>query len=188
MLDENEFLSPYGIRALSRFHKDHPYTLQIGGTANSVTYEPGESSTGLFGGNSNWRGPIWMPVNFLLVQALCRFHQFYGDEFTVECPTGSGRTLSLHEVAHEIANRLVNVFCRDHNGRRPVHGSWQKFHNDPYWRELVQFHEYLHGDTGAGVGASHQTGWTALVASLIHHLSTAEHEQRSSAAAANLVN
>jgi Glycosyl hydrolase family 63 C-terminal domain len=188
MLDESEFLSPYGIRALSRYHKDHPYSLEVQGMSHSVMYEPGESSTGLFGGNSNWRGPIWMPANYLLIQALCRLHQFYGESFKVECPTGSGNKLSLHEVGHYLAQRLVNVFRQDEHGHRPVYGSWQKFQDDPHWRDLIQFHEYFNGDTGAGLGASHQTGWTALVASLIHHLSTAEREERSTVAAANLVN
>jgi hypothetical protein len=188
MLDENEFLSSYGIRALSRYHKDHPYTLELGGMLHTVNYEPGESTTGLFGGNSNWRGPIWMPINFLLIQGLCRSHRFYGESFQIECPTGSGNKMSLHEVGHEIAGRLVNLFRRDADGRRPVNGKWEKFQSDPHWRDLIQFHEYFHGDTGAGVGASHQTGWTAIVASLIHHLSQADREQRTSVAAANLVN
>ena len=188
MLDEQEFLSPFGIRALSKIHNDRPYMLDIGGTTSSVRYEPGESCTGLFGGNSNWRGPVWMPVNFLLIQALTRFHQFFGENFKVECPTGSGEKMSLHEVAHVLAGRLVSIFRRDATGRRPVHGTWQKFHDDPHWRDLIQFHEYFHGDTGAGIGASHQTGWTALIASLIHHLSTAASEERNTPASANLVN
>jgi hypothetical protein len=188
MLDENEFLSPYGIRALSRYHKDHPYTLELGGMLHTVMYEPGESTTGLFGGNSNWRGPVWMPVNYLLIQGLCRFHRFYGEDFQIECPTGSGNKMSLHEVGHEIATRLVNLFRRDENGRRPVNGRFERFQTDPHWRDLIQFHEWFHGDTGAGLGASHQTGWTAIVASLIHHLSQADREERTSLAAANLVN
>ncbi len=171
MLDENEFLSDHGIRALSRFHRDHPYTLQLNAMTHSVDYEPGESSTGLFGGNSNWRGPIWFPVNYLLVQALRRFHDYYCETFRVECPTGSGRMMNLSEVADEVSRRLVSTFERDNQGRRPVFGNNEKFQNDPHWRDYVPFHEYFHGDTGAGVGASHQTGWTALVASMIHELS-----------------
>jgi Glycosyl hydrolase family 63 C-terminal domain len=170
MLDENEFLSSYGIRAVSHYHKEHPYTLEIGGIRHSVSYEPGESSTGLFGGNSNWRGPIWMPVNYLLIAALRRFHQYYGDEFRVECPTGSGQMKNLAEVADEVSSRLVNIFRTDASGGRPVHSRWPKFAQDPHWRDLVSFHEYFHGDSGAGVGASHQTGWTALVANLISEL------------------
>jgi hypothetical protein len=188
MLDEGEFLSSFGVRALSRFHKEHPYMLEAAGVTHSVMYEPAESTTGLFGGNSNWRGPIWMPVNYLLIQAMGRFHQFYGEEFTVECPTGSGNRMSLHEVGHEIARRLISIFRRGEDGRRAVHGHWRTFHDDPHWRDLIQFHEYFHGDSGAGVGASHQTGWSALVACLIHHLAIASHEERSTAAAANLVN
>ena len=167
MLDENEFLSPYGIRALSRFHRDHPYMLKADGMDYRVDYEPAESSTGLFGGNSNWRGPIWFPVNFLLIESLQKFHFFLGDHYKVECPTGSGQMLSLWQVAGEISQRLTRIFLRDKDGRRPVFGGTQKFQTDPYWRDLVPFHEYFHGDNGAGIGASHQTGWTALVAKLI---------------------
>ena len=167
MLDENEFLSPYGIRALSRFHRDHPYMLKADGMEYRVDYEPAESSTGLFGGNSNWRGPIWFPVNFLLIESLQKFHFFLGDHYKVECPTGSGQMLSLWEVAGEISQRLTRIFLRDKEGRRPVFGGTQKFQTDPYWRDLIPFHEYFHGDNGAGIGASHQTGWTALVAKLI---------------------
>jgi hypothetical protein len=170
MLDENEFFSDYGIRALSRRHKDQPYSLCLQDAEHSVHYEPGESSTGLFGGNSNWRGPIWMPVNYLLIQALRRFHQYYGADLKVECPTGSGRFLDLEQVAHEISSRLIGIFRRDETGRRPVLGSNFLFQTDPYWCDLLPFHEYFHGDTGAGVGASHQTGWTALVACLINEL------------------
>ena len=170
MLDENEFLSPCGIRALSRYHKDHPYTLELDGTTHSVDYEPAESSSGLFGGNSNWRGPIWFPVNYLLVHALRRFHQYYGDSFKVECPARSGRMANLDEVADEIARRLVSTFERDAEGRRPVFGSNDKFQSDPHWRDYLPFYEYFHGDTGAGMGASHQTGWTALAASMIWEL------------------
>ncbi len=167
MLDENEFLSPYGIRALSRYHRDHPYTLKVDGTEYRVDYEPAESSTGLFGGNSNWRGPIWFPVNFLLIESLQKFHFFLGDSYKVECPTGSGQTANLWQVAGEISQRLTRIFTRDRNGRRPVFGGSEKFQSDPYWRDLIPFNEYFHGDNGAGIGASHQTGWTALVAKLI---------------------
>jgi hypothetical protein len=171
MLDENEFLSPHGIRALSRYHKEHPYMLDVAGVNHQVDYEPGESTTGLFGGNSNWRGPVWFPVNYLLVQALRRFHAYYHDTLRVECPTGSGRLMNLNEVADEISRRLVSTFRRDAQGRRPVFGANEKFQSDRHWRDYVPFHEYFHGDTGAGVGASHQTGWTALVAKMIDELS-----------------
>ena len=168
MLDEQEFLSPHGIRALSRAHRDHPYVLSIDGTEHRVDYEPGESSTGLFGGNSNWRGPIWFPVNFLLIESLQKFHHYLGDGFTVECPTGSGHMMTLWEVAAELSRRLSRMFLPDANGRRPANGTAELFHTDPHWRDLILFHEYFHGDTGAGLGASHQTGWTALVAKLLH--------------------
>jgi len=167
MLDQNEFLSPYGIRALSRYHAENPYVLELGGTEHRVDYEPGESRTNLFGGNSNWRGPIWFPVNFLLVEALQRFHHYFGDDFKVECPTGSGNYLTLWDVAAEISRRLSSVFLSDDDGRRPVFGTTSNFQNDANWRDLIPFHEYFHGDTGAGIGASHQTGWTALVAKLL---------------------
>ncbi len=167
MLDEREFLSPYGIRALSQVHRDHPYHLSVNGTDHRVDYEPAESSTGLFGGNSNWRGPIWFPVNFLLIESLQKFHFYLGDGFKVECPTGSGKMMTLWEVAGEISQRLTRIFLRDADQRRPVFGATEKFQNDPHWRDLVPFHEYFHGDNGAGIGASHQTGWTALVAKLI---------------------
>jgi hypothetical protein len=167
MLDEKEFLSPYGIRALSRYHCDHPYILPVNGMSYRVDYEPAESSTGLFGGNSNWRGPIWFPVNYLLIESLQKFHFFYGDQYKVECPTNSGRMINLWETAGDISQRLTNIFLRDENGRRPVFGGTEKFQNDPHWRDLVPFYEYFHGDNGAGIGASHQTGWTALVAKLI---------------------
>jgi Mannosylglycerate hydrolase MGH1-like glycoside hydrolase domain len=170
MLDEDEFLSDYGIRALSRRHLEHPYTLTIAGSEHSVHYEPGESSTGLFGGNSNWRGPIWLPVNYLLIQALRRLHEYYGPDLAVECPTGSGQFVDLQETANEITGRLINIFRLDSRGRRPVFGSNQYFQTDANWRDLLPFHEYFHGDSGAGVGASHQTGWTALVACLIFDL------------------
>jgi hypothetical protein len=174
MLDEEEFLSSYGIRALSRRHLHQPYTLAVDGTEHSVHYEPGESSTSLFGGNSNWRGPIWMPVNYLLIQALRRFHEYYGADLKTECPTGSGQFVDLGEAANEISQRLLSIFQRDSTGRRPVLGDNGLFQNDPHWRDLIPFHEYFHGDSGVGVGASHQTGWTALVACLIFELAEAQ--------------
>ncbi len=167
MLDENEFLSPYGIRAISRYHKENPYVLQVNGTEHRVDYEPAESSTGLFGGNSNWRGPIWFPLNYLLIESLQKFHRYLGDDFKVECPTGSGQMMTLWEVAAEISRRLSRIFLLDANERRPVFGATEKFQTDPNWRDLVPFHEYFHGDNGAGIGASHQTGWTGLVAKLL---------------------
>ncbi len=167
MLDESEFLSDYGIRALSLYHKDHPYTLQLGGMTYTVDYEPAESTTPLFGGNSNWRGPIWFPPNYLLIHALQVFHSFYGETFTVEFPTGSGQHMTLQQVSIEIAKRLANIFVRDDQGRRPVHGGVEKFQQDPYWRDLLLFYEYFHGDNGAGLGANHQTGWTGLVGLLL---------------------
>jgi hypothetical protein len=167
LVDESEFLSPYGVRALSRHHRDHPYVFSLEGGAYRVDYEPAESSTGLFGGNSNWRGPIWMPVNALIVQSLRRLYSYYGDAFTVECPTGSGHQMTLWEVADEIARRLSRIFLRGADGRRPVYGLTQKFQTDPHWRDLILFYEYFHGDNGAGIGASHQTGWSGLVAWLI---------------------
>ncbi len=167
MLDENEFLSPYGIRAISRYHKNNPYVLQVNGTEHRVDYEPAESSTGLFGGNSNWRGPIWFPLNYLLIESLQKFHHYLGEDFKVECPTGSGQMMTLWEVAAEISQRLSRIFLRDANGHRPVFGGNEKFQADANWRDLVPFHEYFHGDNGAGIGASHQTGWTGLVAKLL---------------------
>jgi hypothetical protein len=167
MLDESEFLSPYGIRSISRVHQDRPYSLQINGSTYTVGYEPAESSTGLFGGNSNWRGPVWIPINYLLVEALQKFHHYFGDSFTVECPTGSGRMMTLAEVAADLSRRLSRIFLRNASGERPVYVGNKTFQHDPYWNELILFHEYFHGDTGAGVGASHQTGWTALVAKLL---------------------
>lgn len=167
MLDENEFLSPYGIRALSRYHADHPYIVHVSGQDFRVDYLPAESNTGMFGGNSNWRGPIWFPVNGLIIRALLQFYLYYGDNFKVECPTGSGKMMNLYEVSHEISNRLASIFMRDERGRRPVYGGTEKFQNDPYWRDYLLFYEYFHGDNGAGLGASHQTGWTGIVAKLI---------------------
>jgi hypothetical protein len=167
MLDENEFLSPYGIRAISRVHKDNPYVLQVNGTQHRVDYEPAESSTGLFGGNSNWRGPIWFPLNYLLIESLQKFHHYLGADFKVECPTGSGQMMTLWEVSAELSKRLSRIFLRDGDGRRPVFGGMAKFQTDPNWRDLILFHEYFHGDNGAGIGASHQTGWTGLVSKLL---------------------
>ena len=167
MLDENEFLSPYGIRSLSRYHAEHPYVFNAGGQEYRVNYLPAESDTGMFGGNSNWRGPIWMPMNALLIRALGSFYLYYGDNFKVECPTGSGREMNLFEVAREIASRLTRIFLRDKSGRRPVYGGAQKFQTDPYWKDYTLFYEYFHGDNGAGLGASHQTGWTGIVAKFI---------------------
>jgi hypothetical protein len=166
MLDEDEFLSPCGIRSISQYHRSNPYVLDLGGQRHEVHYDPGEGTTRLFGGNSNWRGPVWMPVNFLLVESLRRFHEFYGDSLTVECPARSGRRMNLSEIADELCRRLVSIFQRDEEGKRPVYGRFKKFQNDPHWRDYIQFHEYFHGDSGAGIGASHQTGWTALVVAL----------------------
>ncbi|MGA8492700.1 MAG: glucosidase [Terriglobales bacterium] len=177
MLDENEFLSPYGIRALSRFHADHPYILDVGGTEYRVNYLPAESDTGMFGGNSNWRGPVWMPVNVLLIRALLSYYLYYGDDFTIECPTGSGKRMNLFEVAREISNRLTRIFLRDSSGRRPVYGGTEKFHTDPNWKDYILFYEYFHGDNGAGLGASHQTGWTGLVGKLIEIFGRLDGEQ-----------
>jgi hypothetical protein len=167
MLDEKEFLSEFGIRALSRAHLDDPYVFRWGEWAYTVGYLPAESDSGMFGGNSNWRGPIWMPVNVLIIRALLQYYSYYGDSFRLECPTGSGHMMNLYEVAQEIARRLGNIFLRDKNGRRPVYGQTEKFQTDPHWRDHILFYEYFHGDNGAGIGASHQTGWTGLVASLI---------------------
>ncbi len=164
MLDENEFLSPYGIRSLSKHHLDHPFEFQFGGQEYKVQYLPAESNTGMFGGNSNWRGPIWMPVNVLILRGLLSMYAFYGDDFKVECPTGSGNYMTLFEVSKEISRRLSRIFVRDENGKRPVYGGTTKFQDDPYWRDYILFYEYFHGDNGAGLGASHQTGWTGLVA------------------------
>jgi hypothetical protein len=167
MLDEREFLSPYGIRALSRYHRDHPFMVHVDGGVHAVSYEPAESTSGLFGGNSNWRGPLWFPVNYLLIESLQKFHYFYRDAFKVPFPTGSDRQLDLWQVAAELSRRLTRIFLRGADGRRPVYGGTEKFQRDPHWRDLVLFYEYFHGDNGAGIGASHQTGWTALVAKLL---------------------
>ena len=167
MLSEDEFLSPYGVRSLSRRHLAAPYELSVAGHVHRVTYEPGESSSGLFGGNSNWRGPIWFPLNYLLVESLQKFHHYLGEDFTVEMPTGSGQQRTLGEVAAELSRRLTHIFLRDESGRRPAFGESKKLQEDPHFRDHLLFHEYFHGDSGAGVGASHQTGWTALVAKLL---------------------
>jgi hypothetical protein len=163
LLDESEFLSPHGIRSVSRVHKDHPYEIDVHGMTHRVDYVPAEGNTGLFGGNSNWRGPIWFPINYLVLEALERYFHFYGDDLTVECPVGSGCRLNLREVAQELARRLGALFLPGPDGHRPCHGDDPRYASDPHWKDLVLFHEYFHGDTGRGVGASHQTGWTALV-------------------------
>ncbi|MCE9560463.1 MAG: glucosidase, partial [Planctomycetes bacterium] len=177
MLDENEFLSEFGIRSLSRFHENHPFVMHVSGQEYRVDYLPAESDTGMFGGNSNWRGPIWMPVNALIIRALLQYYSFYGNTFTVECPTGSGQLMNLYQVAEEIGNRLANIFLKDKDGRRPVYGGSEKFQNDPHWRDYVLFYEYFHGDNGAGLGASHQTGWTGVVARIMHLFATTTAEQ-----------
>jgi mannosylglycerate hydrolase MGH1-like protein len=172
MLDENEFLSPYGLRSLSRYHADHPYIVHAGGKEYRVCYLPAESDTGMFGGNSNWRGPIWMPVNALVIRSLLQYYLYYGDEFKVECPTGSGRQMNLYQVAEEIGRRLCKIFLRDENGCRPVYGDTKVFQEDPHWRDYVLFYEYFHGDNGAGLGASHQTGWTGIIARIMQVFAT----------------
>jgi len=177
MLDENEFLSPFGIRSLSRWHLEHPYVLRAGGQEYRVPYLPAESDSGMFGGNSNWRGPIWMPVNGLILRGLMQYYVYYGNDFTVECPTGSGRYMTLYQVAEEIARRLASIFVRNQNGVRAVYGGSQKFQEDPHWRDLLLFYEYFHGDNGAGLGASHQTGWTGIIARIMHLFATTTGEQ-----------
>jgi hypothetical protein len=167
MLDENEFLGPHGIRALSRHHLEHPYVFHHAGQDHRVAYVPGDSDSGMFGGNSNWRGPVWMPINYLLYTTLLRLYAYYGEDFRVECPTGSGRQMTLLEVARELGERLVRLFLKDASGARPAMGVAHPFRDDPHWRELLLFHEYFHGDTGAGLGASHQTGWTGCVARIV---------------------
>ena len=167
MLDPNEFLSDHGLRALSKYHEANPLHVTIDGVDATLDYEPGESTTGLFGGNSNWRGPVWFPINYLLIETLHVYHRFLGDAFSVEFPTGSGRELSLAQIADELATRLAGLFLEGSDGRRPVFGGYELFQRDPAWHDLIPFHEYFHGDTGAGLGASHQTGWTGLVADLI---------------------
>ena len=177
LLDENEFLSAYGIRSLSRSHRDHPFVLRLDGDEHRVDYVPAESDTGMFGGNSNWRGPIWFPVNFLILRALLAYYTYYGDDFRVECPSGSGREMTLFEVSREIARRLCSLFLRDDRGRRPLYGGTEKFQIDPHWKDLILFYEYFHGDDGAGLGASHQTGWTGLVARLLQLFAVVSPEQ-----------
>jgi hypothetical protein len=167
MLDESEFFGPHGIRALSRHHLERPFKFEHGGQEFQVSYVPADSDTGMFGGNSNWRGPVWMPVNHLLYVSLLRLASFYGDGFTVECPTGSGNEMTLFQVAHELGERLIATFLRGKDGRRPVFGGCETFQNDPHWRDNLLFYEYFHGDNGAGVGASHQTGWTGLISTII---------------------
>jgi hypothetical protein len=171
MLDTEEFLSDYGIRGISKYHEAHPFVLQTAryGTY-TINYQPGESTTGDFGGNSNWRGPIWFPINFLLAEVLYKYHRFYGDDFLVEDPTGSSEKLTLGQVGDELSRRLTSIFLRDEQGHRPVFGANMTFQNDPNWRDYIPFHEYFHGDTGRGVGASHQTGWTAVVANLLQQI------------------
>jgi hypothetical protein len=177
MLDENEFLSPYGIRSLSRHHAEHPFVFRADGQEYRMPYLPGESDSGMFGGNSNWRGPIWMPVNGLIIRALLQYYSYYGDEFKVECPTGSGRAMNLYQVAEEIGRRLGAIFLRDAAGRRPVYGGSRTFQEDPHWRDLILFYEYFHGDNGAGLGASHQTGWTGIIARIMHLFASTSAEQ-----------
>jgi hypothetical protein len=167
MLDPHEFLSDHGLRALSRYHLANPLHVEVDGVSATLDYEPGESTSNLFGGNSNWRGPVWFPINYLLAQTLRVYDRYYGDSFQVECPTGSGRTMTLAQVADELSGRLIAIFLRGDDGRRPVFGGYRLFQEDPAWHDLIAFHEYFHGDTGAGLGASHQTGWTGLVADLI---------------------
>ena len=167
MLDEKEFLSPYGIRSLSRYHLEHPYIFTVHGEQYRVDYLPAESNTGMFGGNSNWRGPIWFPINALIIRSLAIFYMYYGDAFTVECPAGSGKQMNLFQVSQEIGRRVASIFLRNEQGRRPVYGDTKKFQSDPHWRDYILFYEYFHGDNGAGLGASHQTGWTSLVARFI---------------------
>jgi hypothetical protein len=187
MLDPQEFLSEYGIRAISHCHLEHPYRLEVHGSVHEVRYEPAESSTGLFGGNSNWRGPIWFPINFLIVEAIQKFHHYYGDDFLVEHPFGSGEKRTLWQVASDLSRRLESILLKADDGRRPVFGDVELFQADPHWREYVPFHEYFHGDTGRGVGASHQTGWTGLVAKLLEQTSTQMMAPRTSERAAEVL-
>lgn len=177
MLDENEFLSDFGIRSLSRYHQEHPYVIPLGGQEYRIAYLPAESDTGMFGGNSNWRGPIWMPVNALIIRALLQYYAYYGDDFKIECPTGSGRMMNLFEIAQEITRRLSSIFLRNQRQQRPVFGGNRKFQDDPYWKDYLQFFEYFHGDNGAGLGASHQTGWTGIIARLMHFFATVRPER-----------
>lgn len=167
MLDEKEFLSPYGIRSISKFHQDQPYTFWVAGQPHTIDYQPAESRSGLFGGNSNWRGLIWFPINYLLIESLQKYNHFYGDSLQVECPTGSGQMMNLGEVATELSRRLIKLFLRDGQGERPIYGGNRLFQDDPHFRDHILFNEYFHGDNGAGLGAGHQTGWTGLIAKLI---------------------
>jgi hypothetical protein len=167
MLDENEFLSDYGIRALSKYHKDKPYEFWVNGELFKVAYTPGESDSSLFGGNSNWRGPVWLPVNFLIIDSMLKFHDYYGDEFKIEYPTGSGNLITIKEAAKEIALRLMKLFTRDEKGNRAFNGNYEKLQKDEHFKDLILFYEYFHGDDGRGIGASHQTGWTGIIAELI---------------------
>jgi Glycosyl hydrolase family 63 C-terminal domain len=176
LLDEKEFLSPHGIRSVSQYHRDHPVQLQLEGTTYTLSYAPAESITQSFGGNSNWRGPVWFPINFLLIESLQKYHQYYGNDFKVECPTGSGNFVTLWEVSQELSRRLVSLFTRRTDGTRPVYGGTQMFQQNPDWKDYILFFEYFHGDNGAGLGASHQTGWTGLVAKLIQQ--TTEYENK----------
>jgi hypothetical protein len=178
MLDENEFLSPYGIRSLSKFHEEHPYIFRAGGQEYRVDYLPAESDSGMFGGNSNWRGPIWIPVNTLIGRALLQYYAYYGDDFKIECPTGSGNLMTLFEVARELSARMASIFTKDESGHRPVFGGSEKFQNDPHWRDYILFYEYFHGDNGAGLGASHQTGWTGVVGRTLHVFGSLTAEQQ----------
>jgi hypothetical protein len=177
MLDEKEFLSSYGIRALSRVHAEHPYVFNVGGHDYRVGYVPGESDTGMFGGNSNWRGPIWMPVNALIIRALLQYYAYYGNDFMIECPTGSGQMMNLYQVAEEISRRLGSIFLKGQDDHRPVNGGERKLQEDPHWRDYIQFYEYFQGDNGAGLGASHQTGWTGVIARAMHLFATTTAEQ-----------
>ena len=167
MLDENEFLSEYGIRSISKFHAENPYEFNVDGQTHTISYQPAESESGLFGGNSNWRGPIWFPINYLLIESLQKFNHYYGDSLKVEFPTGSKQMLNLGEVATELSHRLIKLFLRSAEAKRPIYGDLKIFQEDPNWRDLILFNEYFHGENGAGLGASHQTGWTGLVAKLI---------------------
>jgi hypothetical protein len=175
MLDEREFLSEYGVRSLSKYHQEHPYHLTLGHQTYTITYEPAESRSNLFGGNSNWRGPVWMPINFLIIESLQKFHHYYGDSLKVECPTGSKQMMTLNEVATELSVRLNRLFQRNAAGMRPIYGNTRPFQEDPHWRDLILFYEYFNGDTGAGLGANHQTGWTSLVAKLLQQSGPKSH-------------
>ncbi len=172
MLDEKEFLSEYGIRSVSKYHQDHPFIFKADGQEHCVNYLPGEANSGLYGGNSNWRGPVWFPINFLIIESLQKFHHYYGDDFQVEFPTGSGKRMNLWDISMELSKRLIKLFLKDQEGKRPIYGAHSKFHEDPHWKDLLLFNEYFHGENGEGLGASHQTGWTALVAKLIQQTGT----------------